>query len=269
MDGPGLPDSPADPGLEERLAGVEHALRAMATRLDHLEGSVADTVAAEGQALAQELRHTLSELARLIVKDLGRLGKLVERDRRDVLEALAARGEILVASTPATPAAVAGGETSGPPSPGAEPGSGTGGGGRSPVTAAGAGDEGSGGAVGDRGPTGTERARDDLRTRSGVGEDLGPDRVDDARVDDDRRSDAGVDDDRVGDDRRSDAGVDDDRVDDDRAAGDRGAGDRGAGDRAAGDGVGGGGRATEPPGVAAGDHERPKGRRGRFRGRRS
>lgn len=88
------PPSPfAEPAGEqvpvaERLEAVERRLREVAHRLDQLEGSVTEVMAAENHGLLQEVRHTMSELGRLIVKDLGRLSKLIERDHRQLLDAL-------------------------------------------------------------------------------------------------------------------------------------------------------------------------------------
>lgn len=79
-----------------------------------------EVIAAENRALVQEMRHTMSELARLIVKDLGRLGKIMARDRDAILDAL---GPAPADPEPADPEP-AGSEADGTDASGTDPDSG-------------------------------------------------------------------------------------------------------------------------------------------------
>jgi hypothetical protein len=77
---------PADGGaapppmpVEQRLAAVEH-------RLDALEGSIRDELHAAGE----ELRRAVSELGRLLLRDLDRLTKVLAEHRDAIVERLMA-----------------------------------------------------------------------------------------------------------------------------------------------------------------------------------
>lgn len=67
---------PAD-DLAARLAAIER-------RLDALEGSIRDAVAQEVQGTVDELRRAVSDLGRLLLRDLDRLTKVLA-DHRDAI----------------------------------------------------------------------------------------------------------------------------------------------------------------------------------------
>jgi hypothetical protein len=83
-------DPPADPSddLRRRLTAIETGLASLGDRLDglatSLESSVRLAVAKDVEAVASDLRHTVSDLGRLLVRDLGRLSKILS-DHRDTL----------------------------------------------------------------------------------------------------------------------------------------------------------------------------------------
>ncbi|HUS62444.1 MAG TPA: hypothetical protein VMY34_09625, partial [Acidimicrobiales bacterium] len=85
-------------------------LDALATSLEH---SVREAVAKDVEVVAADLRHTVSDLGRLLVRDLGRLSKILSEHRDTIVAEV--RGQP-VSPKPAskTPAAVPG-EASVPP----------------------------------------------------------------------------------------------------------------------------------------------------------
>lgn len=99
-------DSGSPDAVERRLAAIE-------ARLDGLERSIQDAVAAELQNVSEDLRRTVSQLGRLLLRDLDRLTKVLA-DHRDAivdrLQALAA-AEAAQAGAAAVVAAVETGET--------------------------------------------------------------------------------------------------------------------------------------------------------------
>jgi hypothetical protein len=107
---PALPPSaPAPsplPGLEVRLANLETAVAEMNERLDalsvSLEASLREAVTHEVQVVSGELRHTVAELGRLLVRDLGKLPKLLSEHRNAIVAELA--GESRSAPTVPAPA---------------------------------------------------------------------------------------------------------------------------------------------------------------------
>src|SRR5919202_2834246 len=79
---------PADGGaapvpVEQRLAAVEH-------RLDALEGSIREAITQELQAAGEEMRRAVSELGRLLLRDLDRLTKVLAEHRDAIVERLSA-----------------------------------------------------------------------------------------------------------------------------------------------------------------------------------
>jgi hypothetical protein len=81
---------PADGGaapppmpVEQRLAAVEH-------RLDALEGSIRDELHAAGE----EMRRAVSELGRLLLRDLDRLTKVLAEHRDAIVERLIAASHV-------------------------------------------------------------------------------------------------------------------------------------------------------------------------------
>lgn len=71
------PAAEADSELAGRLAAIEQ-------RLDALEGSIRDSVAQEVQGTVDELRRAVSDLGRLLLRDLDRLTKVLA-DHRDAI----------------------------------------------------------------------------------------------------------------------------------------------------------------------------------------
>src|SRR5919202_2985312 len=78
-----IPASRARAELEDRLAAVEH-------RLDALEGSIREAVTQELQAAGEEMRRAVSELGRLLLRDLDRLTKVLAEHRDAIVERLSA-----------------------------------------------------------------------------------------------------------------------------------------------------------------------------------
>ncbi|MFP5318291.1 MAG: hypothetical protein ACLGI2_08350 [Acidimicrobiia bacterium] len=71
------PAAEPDGELAGRLAAIEQ-------RLDALEGSIRDSVAQEVQGTVDELRRAVSDLGRLLLRDLDRLTKVLA-DHRDAI----------------------------------------------------------------------------------------------------------------------------------------------------------------------------------------
>lgn len=82
----GAPDPPE--AVEARLAAIEDLCIALAQRLDGLEAGMRTAVADEVRSVSDELRHTVSELGRLLVRDLGRLSKLLDHHRDEIVAEL-------------------------------------------------------------------------------------------------------------------------------------------------------------------------------------
>lgn len=84
-------DTPADPGeeLRRRLTAIESGLASIGERLDALgptiESSVREAVAKDVEVVAADLRHTVSDLGRLLVRDLGRLSKILSEHRDTIV----------------------------------------------------------------------------------------------------------------------------------------------------------------------------------------
>jgi hypothetical protein len=116
---PSPPASPPAPGddVSGRLVALESAVADLARRVDALaassEAAVSAAVAREVQGVAADLRHTVSELGRLLVRDLGKLSKILAEHRDTILAEVRGPGR----SPAAEPApAVEAGE----PAPGGE-----------------------------------------------------------------------------------------------------------------------------------------------------
>ncbi|HEV3401664.1 MAG TPA: hypothetical protein VG078_07560 [Acidimicrobiales bacterium] len=102
---PPAPTAPAPrPGLEDRLANLEIAVAEINERLDalsvSLEASLREAVTQEVQVVSGELRHTVAELGRLLVRDLGKLSKLLSEHRNAIVAELAGESR----NAPAVPA---------------------------------------------------------------------------------------------------------------------------------------------------------------------
>ena len=122
---PGPPPSPP-PGVEARLANVEAALAETNERLDalgvSLEASLREAVTQEVQVVSGELRHTVAELGRLLVRDIGKLPKLLSEHRDAIVAELAGRTRsapaVTAAVPPTPPTATAGGDDTSSPGAG-------------------------------------------------------------------------------------------------------------------------------------------------------
>ncbi|MCA1844684.1 MAG: hypothetical protein LC792_16130 [Actinobacteria bacterium] len=86
-----MPTTLAAEDVETRLAAVEH-------RLDALEGSIREAVTQELQAAGEEMRRAVSELGRLLLRDLDRLTKVLAEHRDAIVE------RVTAALAPAAPA---------------------------------------------------------------------------------------------------------------------------------------------------------------------
>lgn len=83
-----------DADIERRLAAIEH-------RLGMLESSIQDTVAQELQNTADEMRRAVSDLGRLLLRDLDRLTKVLADHRDAIVDRLHAAAHVPgVASDP-------------------------------------------------------------------------------------------------------------------------------------------------------------------------
>ena len=78
-----MPTALAPQDVEARLAAVEH-------RLDALEGSIREAVTQELQAAGEEMRRAVSELGRLLLRDLDRLTKVLAEHRDAIVERVTA-----------------------------------------------------------------------------------------------------------------------------------------------------------------------------------
>jgi hypothetical protein len=112
------PASSVPDGVERRLARLEAGLADMNERLDalavSLEASLRQAVTQEVQTVSGELRHTVAELGRLLVRDLGKLSKLLSEHRDSIVAELG--------GTPPAAAPAAGPASAAPPPPPAEDG---------------------------------------------------------------------------------------------------------------------------------------------------
>ncbi len=90
------PDEPTAAELAARLDAVEKGLRRLGDRMEalvtSLEASVQGAVATEVHAAAAELRHTVSELGRILVRDLGKLPQMLTQHRQAIVAELRGTG---------------------------------------------------------------------------------------------------------------------------------------------------------------------------------
>jgi hypothetical protein len=92
------PPRPAAESLDVdgRLRAVEAGLARLTERLDTLAGAldraVHQAVATEVQAAAGELRHSVSELGRILVRDVGKLPHMLARHRDEIVAGLQGGG---------------------------------------------------------------------------------------------------------------------------------------------------------------------------------
>lgn len=74
--------------LDARLSAIEDLCVALTQRMDGLEATLKGTLTSEVRSVNADLRHNVSELGRLLVRDMGRLAKLLERHRESIVEEL-------------------------------------------------------------------------------------------------------------------------------------------------------------------------------------
>jgi hypothetical protein len=110
---PGAPVAPTPPepparSTEHRLAAIEGGLTAIGQKIDDLaetlEATLRESIAKDVERVATDLRHTVSELGRLLVKDLGRLSKILS-EHRDAIVAEVRATDGQPAPSPAPPPA--------------------------------------------------------------------------------------------------------------------------------------------------------------------
>ncbi len=84
------PASPTPADVSHRLELVEAGLADLSARVDALTKSVPGVVQAavesEVRVVSGELRHTVSELGRLLVRDLGKLSQILAQHRDAIVE---------------------------------------------------------------------------------------------------------------------------------------------------------------------------------------
>ena len=116
------PSSPPGDDVSRRLAALETAVADLAGRVDALAASADETVSAavsrEVQGVAAELRHTVSELGRLLVRDLGKLSKILAEHRDAIVAEVRGSGPLESAPAAGPQASTA---TEDAPSGGQEP----------------------------------------------------------------------------------------------------------------------------------------------------
>lgn len=87
-----LQDEGRPAGPDRRLDAVEAALAHLAERIDALTASLPATVQAavadEVRTVAAELRHTVTELGRLLVRDVGKLPQMLAQHRQAIVDDL-------------------------------------------------------------------------------------------------------------------------------------------------------------------------------------
>ena len=125
---PTPPVTPAE--VARRLEAVESGLADLRARVEALGTEIPAAVhvaaAAEVQAASGELRHTVSELGRLLVRDLGKLSQILAQHRDAILDELRGPGSPADPAPPTPPPVdrapgpteAAGGEPDGLPGPG-------------------------------------------------------------------------------------------------------------------------------------------------------
>lgn len=90
FDDPGRPTNPGSlsptpipPEIERRLAAIED-------RLDTIDASLRSEIAQDLQAVSEEMRRAVSELGRLLLRDLDRLTRVLGEHRDSIVERLMA-----------------------------------------------------------------------------------------------------------------------------------------------------------------------------------
>ena len=82
----------ADSDVDRRLAALETGMAELSRRLegvgDSVETTVRRAVGGELRAVTADLRHTVSELGRLLVRDLGKLAQLLSEHRDTIVAEL-------------------------------------------------------------------------------------------------------------------------------------------------------------------------------------
>lgn len=88
--GPGHDAPSARAPLDDQDDPVERRLAAIEARLDSLEHTMRETVTAELHAAGDELRRAVSDLGRLLLRDLDRLTKVLADHRDAIVERVSA-----------------------------------------------------------------------------------------------------------------------------------------------------------------------------------
>lgn len=102
-------DGSDDPDDDTRrtLKAIERAVADLGERMDSLaatlESSVREAVAKDVEAVAADLRHTVSDLGRLLVRDLGRLSKILSEHRDTIVAEVRGRPSASPAEPKAAP----------------------------------------------------------------------------------------------------------------------------------------------------------------------
>ena len=91
------PASLAD-SLEQRLAAIED-------RLDAIEGSLRSEIAQDLRTASEEMRRSVSELGRLLLRDLDRLTRVLGEHRDEIVDRLTAAPAVVAAPPPVPGAA--------------------------------------------------------------------------------------------------------------------------------------------------------------------
>jgi len=96
--GEARPGTPLDPDLGARLALVERQMAEIGERLDRLAASVPETlrdvVAEQVGDVSADLRHSVSDLGRLLLRDLGRLTQVLAEHRDQIVADLRKAGGV-------------------------------------------------------------------------------------------------------------------------------------------------------------------------------
>ena len=96
-----------DDDINVRLARVERQMAEIGARLDRLAAAVPETlrvvVAEQVDEVAADLRHTVSDLGRLLLRDLGRLTQVLAEHREQIVADLRNLPPAAVRPAPAEP----------------------------------------------------------------------------------------------------------------------------------------------------------------------
>jgi len=86
---PEISDGAESDDLREVVSRMESELTRLGDRLDSLAAevtvSVSEAVSEQMRTVADELRHTVSQLGRLLVRDLGKLSRILAQHREAIV----------------------------------------------------------------------------------------------------------------------------------------------------------------------------------------